>query len=779
MLSSFRTVPSPMQSAKRRRILASSAVVDGPWAAQAEPEETCFHFFALHVDRGREVGIAFSDRRAPATVYLAQVSDDSRFQQTLRFLSVYPCQHLTISSSAGESNFVALVSEVVEAHGGMVDCSNGKHFDFREGADLIAKAAVVSTQLTLELKTKYVAIAALAALWKFLEAKIGVFMRIHAAQVTYLQARDFLAIDPFTSANLRLTSKSKPDGSPHCLLDLFRTLTPAGRRFLRRSLLEPLATAPPILERQDLAWKFFTNDAFFFGIQKLLPKLGDLDSLLSRMATDPKSRGATFAKTLVKSVMQLRSALALVPELIKLCEAAGLPDLGVDQESWRRCVAAIDAVADTSGPGNFIHAVKNGISPTLEIARLSWLSGFEEAMKFSREVKEIFGGKVKFAHSDSRGYHLTFSGSLNFQGRERLLQCVKVGRKTLATCKELISANLILWQSEKDILSKTLEIFSILWTSTLREEISTLYALASRVAFLDLCWSFADFGATHCGGNACRPEISDTLAVKQAVHPVVKARLSEGQKFVALDYFFQQGTNQFQILTAPNGGGKSTYLSTLGISMVLAQAGCFVPAEVMVFKPVEQLFTRTGSSDSLENGTSAFSTEMLEIAHALHNSDASSLVLMDELCRSTGYEEGLAIAWAVSERLIELGCMCIFATHHHELTKIPEMYSQAKNLHLQFGGNFKALWILGSGKSSEISGYGLAAAEAAELPRRMLEISKSALRVDRRVSPVVKFDGSEYSIHKISEKLKSLSRSTLGDEELKNHLLDLHQKWFE
>eukprot|EP00916_Digyalum_oweni_P004411 GHVL01007837.1.p1 GENE.GHVL01007837.1~~GHVL01007837.1.p1 ORF type:complete len:302 (-),score=41.73 GHVL01007837.1:29-934(-) len=214
----------------------------------------------------------------------------------------------------------------------------------------------------------------------------------------------------------------------------------------------------------------------------------------------------------------------------------------------------------------------------------------------------------------------------------------------------------------------------------LRSQIQHLYALSYAVGFLDMMVAFA--GYVTMQPQTIRPTFDDNgpIAIRGGVNPM-SLRDDLRDDFVPFDYYMHESSN-LQIITGPNGAGKSTYLKTLAILTIMAHLGCYVPAEFACFRPINRIYTRFRTSDSIEEGASTFFIEMREMAQIEQGASMGSLVLVDELGRGTSITDGVAIAWAFCEHIINTSALTLFTTHYHQLTQLARVYPTCKNLSL-------------------------------------------------------------------------------------------------
>lgn len=304
---------------------------------------------------------------------------------------------------------------------------------------------------------------------------------------------------------------------------------------------------------------------------------------------------------------------------------------------------------------------------------------------------------------------------------------------------------------------------------TLRKDFVPLRLAAEGLGFLDLLCGFAGYARAT---KAVRPEMVEEedapLAIRAGRHPTLERLLLDaGQDFEAVDYFLGEGCH-FQLVTGHNGGGKSTYLQTLAQLVILAQVGCFIPAQSARLRISSSIFTRMGSSDSIEASASSFLVEMKEASHILKSLAKDSLVLIDELGRGTAHADGLAICWAFCEKLLDSNVRCLFATHYFELCQLQASHSALRNMHLeQVEGDVRRYKVqhISSLKTLELKGasrYGLRAALANGIPKSLVaRASELAVLVDRALK--VETHSLEQQLFALSLKCRDMDKEMLKE----------------
>jgi DNA mismatch repair protein MutS len=249
------------------------------------------------------------------------------------------------------------------------------------------------------------------------------------------------------------------------------------------------------------------------------------------------------------------------------------------------------------------------------------------------------------------------------------------------------------------------------------------------LARLDVLSGFADLAISN---RYCRPQINDSkvIDIKQGRHPVIETMMSAGEEFVPNDIYLDNDKQQVIILTGPNMAGKSALLRQTALIVLMAQIGCYVPAESATIGYCDKIFTRVGASDNISRGESTFMVEMLETSMILHNISSRSLVLLDEIGRGTSTYDGMSIARAIVEYIHEYGdgAKTLFATHYHELNDLENIYPRVRNFHIAVKEVGKNVIFLRKLKEGGVAhSFGLHVARMAGMPKQVLESAEKTL----------------------------------------------------
>lgn len=538
-------------------------------------------------------------------------------------------------------------------------------------------------------------------------------------QITDLKIIDdgqYVLIDDASRRNLEITSNLRDGSVQFSLLETINcTVTAMGSRLMRRRLMYPLRDAKLINHRQERIRLFYNNRIELKNVRNALDNILDLERLASRIAME-KAHG--------KDLQALRVSLEGFISVRKEIKPLGL-DANLELDTARKIIDDISAAIVDDPPTIITDGgiIKEGWSEELDHYR-SVKNNFSTILdEYLEEEKAATGiTNLKIKYSKNIGYFMEVSrGKISSVPSHFILRrsLVNGDRYTSVKLQELESE---LLTADEKIVETERRLFSELRRS-IGEQTNYLLSIAAEVAELDVTSALA-FAALQ--NNWCCPEVddSDVLEIKGGRHPVVEYHLSDGE-FVPNDTDLT--SQRFAVVTGPNMAGKSTYLRQNALIVLLAQTGSFVPAESARIGVVDQIFCRVGASDNLARGESTFLVEMTETARILRSATAKSLVIMDEVGRGTSTEDGLSIAWAVSEYLLnEIKCKTLFATHYHELTRLS--HPSLKLLCLEVLEQDGEIIFLKKLKDGAVeNSYGIHVAELAGIPQAVIQRANQLL----------------------------------------------------
>ncbi len=574
----------------------------------------------------------------------------------------------------------------------------------------------------------------------------------HLRRPVMRRATEYLWLDEMTRRNLELVEPLRAGARGVTLLEsLDVTLTPMGARLLRQWLISPLREPAPIVRRLDAVATAVERPAARARAREALDGVRDLERLAGRAAAgraNPRELGAL--RDSIRRIAPVKAALSDLGST----EPAGHPfaSLRDELDPLDDLVSELEATLEDRPPVNLLDGgvIRAGRDAELDEARALRDGGKQYIASLQlRERERTRIPSLKIGYNRVFGYYIEVTRT-----HADRIPADYERRQTLATAERFVTAELKEYEAkvlgaEERMATREAELFNAL-RSQVGAAISRIQQTARVLAHLDVWCALAEIAVIH---RYVRPRITDQfdLTLVASRHPVIE-RLMPREAFIPNDVRFDPAA-RVQLVTGPNMAGKSTILRQIGLVVILAQIGSFVPAESATIGVVDRLFTRVGASDNLARGQSTFMVEMSETSAILHNATPRSLVLLDEIGRGTSTYDGVAIAWAVTEYLHDtLGCKTMFATHYHELMQLPERLAHAKNLNVavrEAGDTVVFLHRLEAGGTDR--SYGIHVGQLAGLPAgvvaRATEVLKTLEGEHRMVAgPVAQPDEGQLAL---------------------------------
>ena len=560
----------------------------------------------------------------------------------------------------------------------------------------------------------------------------------HITSLARIEEDKYVRLDKFTVRSLELMG-SMNDGGSSLLSVIDKTICPMGARLMKRWLVFPLKDVRPINDRLDVVEYFFRQPDFRDLVEEQLHRIGDLERILSKVAVGRVSP---------REVVALKVALQAVEPIKQACLEADNASLNRIGEQLNVCQSIRDRIDReiNNDPPLLVNkggVIKQGVSAELDELRQIAYSGKDYLLQLQQCESELTGiPSLKIGYNNVFGYYI----EVRNVHKEKVPQ-EWIRKQTLVNAERYITQELkeyeekILGAEDKILVLET-QLYNEL-VQALSEFIPAIQINANQVARLDCLLSFATAAREN---NYIRPVLSDddVLDIRQGRHPVIEKQLPIGEKYVANDVMLDSQTQQIIIITGPNMAGKSALLRQTALITLMAQIGCFVPAESAHIGLVDKIFTRVGASDNISVGESTFMVEMNEAADILNNLSPRSLVLFDELGRGTSTYDGISIAWAIVEYIHEhprAKARTLFATHYHELNEMEKSFVRIKNYNVavkEVDGKVIFLRKLERGGSEH--SFGIHVAKLAGMPKSIVkradEILKQLERENRQTGTV-------------------------------------------
>ncbi|MGG1679880.1 DNA mismatch repair protein MutS [Neobacillus sp. NRS-1170] len=546
----------------------------------------------------------------------------------------------------------------------------------------------------------------------------------HLQPVTTYQIHQFMKIDYFSKRNLELTETIRSKGKKGSLLWLLdETMTAMGGRMLKHWIDRPLIVQDEIEYRHKLVEVLMNH---YFERQELREKLKevyDLERLAGRVA---------FGNVNARDLVQLKRSLIQVPFLKQILNSMQNEEVNKIAGLLDPCEEVTDLLeqAIVENPplslkeGNMI---RDGYNGQLDQYRDASRNGKTWIAQLEREEREKTGIKsLKVGYNRVFGYYIEVT-----RANLHLLTEGQYERKqTLTNAERFITPELkekeaLILQAEEKCGELEYELFTEI-REIVKEQIPRLQALAKTVSELDVLQCFAQVSEER---RYVKPQFSTErrVVIKDGRHPVVEKVLN-AQEYVPNDCFMDSD-REVLLITGPNMSGKSTYMRQIALTAILAQIGCYVPADEAVLPIFDQVFTRIGAADDLISGQSTFMVEMLEAKNAIANATQNSLILFDEIGRGTSTYDGMALAQAIIEYIHNrIGAKTLFSTHYHELTVLEEELLKLKNIHVSaIEHNGKVVFLHKIKEGPADKSYGIHVAQLAELPAELIERANEIL----------------------------------------------------
>ena len=549
----------------------------------------------------------------------------------------------------------------------------------------------------------------------------------HISRISRIDEGKYVWLDKFTARNLELLQPINPDGKT--LLDVVdKTDTPIGARLMRKWISLPLVDKHEIDKRLAVVEHLIKNDEFAGRLREEFAKIGDLERLISKVVT---------FRVNPRELLQLFRALEAIASVKALCS-------NEDSEVFRQ-------YADQLNPCNVLakrlteelqeelpalvnkgNVIQDGVSEELDELRRIAYSGKDYLVEIQQRESEKTGiTSLKIGYNNVFGYYLEVTNTHKDKVPPEWHR-----KQTLTGSERYITEELKEYEqkilgAEEKILALEQKLFEEL-VKYAAGFIQPVQLDASIIASLDCLASFAKVSSQN---NYCKPVISEdyNIDIKAGRHPVIEQNLPPGESYITNDVYLDNTKQQIIILTGPNMSGKSALLRQTALIVLLAQMGCFVPAEAAVIGYVDKVFTRVGASDNISSGESTFMVEMNETASILNNISNRSLILLDEIGRGTSTYDGISIAWSISEFLHShpaYRAKVLFATHYHELNEMAASMPRIKNYHISIKeiGN-KVIFLRKLKKGGSEHSFGIHVAEMAGMPKKVLERAKQMLKI--------------------------------------------------
>lgn len=548
----------------------------------------------------------------------------------------------------------------------------------------------------------------------------------HITSLARIEEERYVRLDKFTIHSLELIDTMQEGG--RSLLNIIdKTITPMGGRMLRRWMVFPLKDVTPIQQRLDVVDYFFKDPDFRQLVGEQFQRIGDLERIISKVAVGRVSP---------REVVQLKNALQALQPVKAACMKASNESLRRIGEQLQLCETIRDRIEHEIQPDppllvNKGGVIADGYDTELDELREISRNGKDYLIQIQeREVERTGIASLKVGYNNVFGYYLEVRNMYKDKVPENWVR-----KQTLAQAERYITEELKAYEekilgADERIMMLEDKLFRELIVD-MQPYIPQIQLDANLIAHLDCLLGFAQVAEEN---QYVRPQIdaTDVLDIKQGRHPVIEMQLPLGETYVPNDIYLDTEKQQVMMITGPNMAGKSALLRQTALIVLLAQIGCFVPAERAKIGLVDKIFTRVGASDNISLGESTFMVEMTEAANILNNVTNRSLVLFDELGRGTSTYDGISIAWAIVEYLHEqprARARTLFATHYHELNEMEKHFSRIHNYNVSVKeADGKVIFMRKLERGGSEHSFGIHVAEIAGMPRSIVKRSNVILK---------------------------------------------------
>ena len=544
----------------------------------------------------------------------------------------------------------------------------------------------------------------------------------HINSISRIDNKSNVWIDQFTIKNLEIINKNSEDLSLIDIID--STNTPMGSRLLKRWVLFPLTCKKDIIERHKKVQLLKDDQALRLFIDEKLKFISDIERICSKIAT---------TKISPKSCVDLMNSSIFINEIkVYLNNSLDFKKISAKINSLENLINIINHTIVENPPalvskGNFI---KNGVNVELdELRKVKRNTEIYLDNLLKEEIEKTEISSLKIGFNNIFGYYFEVRNTHKEKVPDNWTR-----KQTLVSAERYINEELK--ELEIKILSSNSRIQEIelseyeILIEKLNEFVNDIKSNSNIISTIDCLLSFSKVSIDN---NYVRPKIIDkvSIEIKNGRHPIIEKSLPIGERYIPNNIILNKDNQQILMITGPNMSGKSAVLRQTALIVILAQIGCFVPAEKAKIGIFDKIFTRVGASDNISSGESTFMVEMNETASIVNNLSKRSLIILDEIGRGTSTYDGISIAWAIAKYIhdIDYKPLTLFATHYHELNEMEKKYSRIKNFHVSIKNlGDKILFLRKLIKGGTSHSFGIHVGKMAGLPAQIINTSEKILK---------------------------------------------------
>lgn len=658
-------------------------------------------------------GICFADI-STGTVQIAHITSTNVALDVINELERFsPVEILYNEKVVNLKEVISYVNKHLKCLGELVDMDQKENSTYKAIIDEQFK------KIPVEVKESELCIKALGELILYLKEtqKDGVKRLI---DLIYYEGREYMKFDAFSRRNLELTKTLATGQKQRSLFwVLNKTKTSMGERLLRKIIEQPLIDCDLIIKRHQAVESLIKNSVLRDGILNILAKIYDLERLMTKVIYK------TINPRELKALSYTFSKLPLIKDYLKLfTDSTLIKELNEKISDMKNVSKVLESAIVEEPPSNFKEGgiIKEGFHEELDKLKEIKINGKENLLKIEeQERKKTKISKLKISYNKVFGYFIEITKSNLEKVPENYIR-----KQTLSGCERFITKELkeyeekILTANEK-IIEIEQKIFEEL-KNFVAQKLIEIQQTAKAISMLDVLCSFSIVSQKN---RYVKPEMNNgqKLIIKNGRHPVVEALLED--PFITNDTILDDDKNNMMIITGPNMAGKSTYMRQVAVIVLMAQIGCFVPADYAEIGVIDRIFTRVGACDDLSMGKSTFMMEIIEVVEILKNATNRSLIILDEVGRGTSTFDGISIAKSIAEYIItnkKIKSKTLFATHYFELTSLEEEIKGVVNYNVAVkknGDNIVFLRKIVKGRAS--NSYGIAVAKLAGVPNSIIK----------------------------------------------------------
>jgi DNA mismatch repair protein MutS len=709
-------------------------------------------------------GISFSDI-STGEFYTFEVPE-SEFQQQLE--SIFPSEILIRKKD--KDYLVPLINK--SNHSLRITKTDDWIFNYEYGKELLLMQFKTANLKGFGIDKFYNGIIAAGVVLNYLQETQKVNLT-HLNRISVYNPSEFMLLDSSTKRNLEITSTIQEGGTEGTLISILdKTSTAMGGRLFKKWISAPLRNIELIKNRHDGTEELLKEKQIRKKIINELTEIGDFERLISRICTGRATpREVAALKTSLKKIPSLK-------EYVSRFKSDILKKIKDDLNPLEALVDKIQIAIIDSPPASILEGgiIRSGFSPELDELRDIAINGKDWIAKLQKTERERTSiPSLKVSYNKVFGYYLDISNAHKEKVPENYIR-----KQTLVNSERYITPELK--EYEDKILNAEEKIYEL--ESQLFNEIRLMAASeaariqgnARLIAVTDCLVSFAECAESY---KYTKPDLIEgtKLEIKKGRHPVVERILPPGEKFNPNDCFLDNESNQIAIITGPNMAGKSVYIRQVGLIVLMAQIGSFVPAERSEIGVVDRIFTRVGASDNITGGESTFLVEMQEAANILNNASSKSLVLLDEIGRGTSTFDGISIAWAITEYIHEnpeVSAKTLFATHYHELNEMAELFPRIKNYKVEVREyEDKVIFLHKVNPGRADHSYGIQVAQMAGLPLYVTNRAKEVLQ-NLESKELTPHEERKEKLRQLKEKIENqIDLFEIKDDKLRGEIDDL------